>query len=234
MTDAVVEKVEVEAGADEVFRYWSNFENVCALVREAEETRRVDLSASWWNLKGPTGSVVRFGPQEFRLCRNRERLAERRSEGVSGPSSPDLLLGDLAVECKRLSAHRTLLFVSYDALEGAAGASRDERKRRPEEDAGSSGRLARTYLDLHTLLARLFYESWRDVGFGTVGGDDADEPEEGTRPAEQESAGSVDGLVSLLEQWAAEDPGYDEETLRDLKENLDRNRPEYRKIFGRG
>ena len=41
-------------------------------------------------------------------------------------------------------------------------------------------------------------------------------------------------MISLLEEWAADDSGYDEETLPDLKENLDRNRPEYRKHFGRG
>ena len=43
-----------------------------------------------------------------------------------------------------------------------------------------------------------------------------------------------DDLISLLDEWAAEDPAYDEETLPALKENLDHNRPEYRQLFGRG
>lgn len=46
--------------------------------------------------------------------------------------------------------------------------------------------------------------------------------------------GFGDDLISLLDEWAAEDPAYDEETLSALKENLDRNRPEYRQLFGRG
>jgi hypothetical protein len=53
-------------------------------------------------------------------------------------------------------------------------------------------------------------------------------------PAPGVRGSAQDGVISLLEEWAAEDPGYDEETLPALKENLDRNRPEYRKLFGRG
>lgn len=39
------------------------------------------------------------------------------------------------------------------------------------------------------------------------------------------------GAVRLLDEWAADDPSYDKETLPELKEALDRNRPGYRKLF---
>ncbi len=37
--------------------------------------------------------------------------------------------------------------------------------------------------------------------------------------------------IRLLDQWAAEDPSYDEETLPELKKALDRDRLGYRKLF---
>lgn len=36
---------------------------------------------------------------------------------------------------------------------------------------------------------------------------------------------------ALVERWMAEDPAYDGEAWPELKEALDRNRPEYRKLF---
>lgn len=35
----------------------------------------------------------------------------------------------------------------------------------------------------------------------------------------------------LVEGWMAEDPAYDREAWPELREGLDRNRPEYRKHF---
>lgn len=39
------------------------------------------------------------------------------------------------------------------------------------------------------------------------------------------------GAIRLLEEWMADESGYDEEAWPELKEALDRNRPEYRKLF---
>lgn len=48
-------------------------------------------------------------------------------------------------------------------------------------------------------------------------------PEEEKTPAER--------FRRLVEGWMAEDPAYDREAWPELKEGLDRNRPEYRKHF---
>ena len=52
-----MERVEVEAGAEEAFEFWSDLKNVCALVQMTEETRRVDLSESLWRFWGPRGRL---------------------------------------------------------------------------------------------------------------------------------------------------------------------------------
>ena len=46
--------------------------------------------------------------------------------------------------------------------------------------------------------------------------------------------GAADPLLALLREWKSDESGYDEETLPSLKEVLDRDRPSYRKLFGRG
>lgn len=48
-------------------------------------------------------------------------------------------------------------------------------------------------------------------------------PEEERTPAER--------FRRLVEGWMAEDSAYDREAWPELKEGLDRNRPEYRKHF---
>lgn len=50
---------------------------------------------------------------------------------------------------------------------------------------------------------------------------------EGERPP----AEAAERFRRLVEGWMAEDPSYDREAWPELKEGLDRNRPEYRKHF---
>lgn len=40
------------------------------------------------------------------------------------------------------------------------------------------------------------------------------------------------GAIRLLDEWMADESGYDEETWPELKEALDRDRLGYRKLFG--
>lgn len=42
---------------------------------------------------------------------------------------------------------------------------------------------------------------------------------------------AVESFRRLVEGWMAEDPAYDKEAWPELREGLDRNRPEYRKHF---
>lgn len=49
-----------------------------------------------------------------------------------------------------------------------------------------------------------------------------------TRQAERPNVGAI----RLLDEWMADESGYDEETWPELKEALDRDRLGYRKLFG--
>lgn len=221
MTEAVVEEVEVEAGAEEVFEFWSDLRNVCALVRKTEESRRVDLSESLWSFRGPAGRSAQFGPDAFGGCLRHRRWGHE----MAGPSSPDLLIGDVFVDFKAVSPDKTLLFLSYAAGEGAAEGGTESEG--PASEGGTPSGVPRDlYLDLHAILTKMYSEAYEprsgpSWGPAARAGRDA-------APQEQ------DGVISLLEEWSSEDPAYDEETMPALKENLNRNRPDYRKPFDLG
>jgi hypothetical protein len=48
---------------------------------------------------------------------------------------------------------------------------------------------------------------------------------------EKNPAEAAERFRRLVETWMSEDPAYDREAWPELKEALDRNRPEYRKHF---
>ena len=51
------------------------------------------------------------------------------------------------------------------------------------------------------------------------------------RIVEGAKTGDNEAVIRLLGEWEAEESNYDEETLPELKEALDRDRPSYRKLF---
>ncbi len=164
-----MEKIEVEAGAEEVFEFWSDLKNVCALVQMTEETRRVDLSESLWSFWGPSGRRAEFGPDEFGGCLRHVRSAEGPREEMAGPSSPDLVLGDVSIDFKALSERKTLLFVTYHYADSIAGRLADPLTRSSGEPAAGAAETwgeARRYvnLHLHALVEELLAASWHERG----------------------------------------------------------------------
>ena len=47
----------------------------------------------------------------------------------------------------------------------------------------------------------------------------------------EDRARRYDELIRLLDEWMADESGYDEETWPELKAALDHNRDSYRKLF---
>lgn len=223
MTEAVVERAELEAPAEEVFEYWAKLENFCAFVRSAEESRRVDLSGSRWLLKGPRGRSVEYEPEAFRRCLvgYRNRLVHGSLRG--NEPEPDVVLDRGELEFKHLSDGTTLLLLTY--LADRPDEPGDYR--RTEDSDLDRARNRQVYLHLNAILSHLLHEARSDTPGERRRGLGAVQPEGAPTP------GALDGVIALLDEWAADDSGYDEETLPALKENLDRNRPEYRKLFGR-
>ena len=60
MSQRVQESVEVQATVEDVFRYWSNFENFPTFMSNVEEVRMTGEDKSHWSVKGPLGKSVQF------------------------------------------------------------------------------------------------------------------------------------------------------------------------------
>lgn len=60
MSQRVQETLEVQAPVEDVFRYWSNFENFPNFMSNVEEVRMTGGDTSHWKVKGPLGKTVQF------------------------------------------------------------------------------------------------------------------------------------------------------------------------------
>jgi uncharacterized membrane protein len=60
MAQSVHESVEVQAPPQDVFLYWSNFQNFSKVMRNVEEVRMTGQNTSHWRVKGPLGKTVEF------------------------------------------------------------------------------------------------------------------------------------------------------------------------------
>ena len=60
MAQRVNESIEVQAPVEEVFAYWSNFENFPKFMQNIEEVRMIGEDTSHWRVKGPLGKSVAF------------------------------------------------------------------------------------------------------------------------------------------------------------------------------
>ena len=60
MSQRVQESVEVQAPVEDVFRYWSNFENFPSFMSNVDEVRMTGGDTSHWKVKGPLGKSVQF------------------------------------------------------------------------------------------------------------------------------------------------------------------------------
>ncbi len=60
MAQRVHETIEVEAPIEDVFGYWSNFENFSDFMQNVEEVSMTGQDTSHWRVKGPLGKSVEF------------------------------------------------------------------------------------------------------------------------------------------------------------------------------
>jgi uncharacterized membrane protein len=71
MAQRVNESIEVEAPVEDVFRYWSNFENFSNFMQNVEEVRMTGQDTSHWRIKGPLGKSVEFDAETTEMDPNR-------------------------------------------------------------------------------------------------------------------------------------------------------------------
>ncbi len=60
MAQSVNESIEVQAPPQDVFLYWSNFQNFSRILRNVEEVHMTGQDTSHWRVKGPLGKTVEF------------------------------------------------------------------------------------------------------------------------------------------------------------------------------
>jgi uncharacterized membrane protein len=71
MAQRVHESIEVQAPVEDVFSYWSNFENFPNFMQNVEEVRMTDRDTSHWSVKGPLGKSVEFDARTTEMDPNR-------------------------------------------------------------------------------------------------------------------------------------------------------------------
>jgi uncharacterized membrane protein len=60
MAQRIQESIEVQAPIQDVYSYWSNFENFPRFMENIEEIRMTGEDTSHWKVKGPLGTSVEF------------------------------------------------------------------------------------------------------------------------------------------------------------------------------
>ena len=71
MAQRVHGTTEVEAPVEDVFRYWSNFDNFPNFMSNIEEVRMTAQDTSHWRVKGPLGTSVEFDAKTTEMDPNR-------------------------------------------------------------------------------------------------------------------------------------------------------------------
>ena len=67
----VHESIVVGAPVEDIFRYWSNFQNFSNFMSNVEEVRLTAQDTSHWRVKGPLGKSVEFDAKTTELAPNR-------------------------------------------------------------------------------------------------------------------------------------------------------------------
>jgi uncharacterized membrane protein len=71
MAQRVHDTIEVDAPVEDVYRYWSNFENFPIFMSNVETVTVTDQDTSHWQVRGPLGKSVEFDARTTEMNPNR-------------------------------------------------------------------------------------------------------------------------------------------------------------------
>ena len=80
MPQRVQESIEVQAPLQDVFLYWSNFQNFPKIMRNVEGVRATGQDTSRWRVKGPLGKTVEYDARTTEMSPTRG-IAWNSTEG---------------------------------------------------------------------------------------------------------------------------------------------------------
>ena len=66
------ESIKVQAPVEDIYSYWSNFENFSNIMSNVEEVRMTGQDTSHWRVKGPLGKSVEFEAKTTEMDPNRD------------------------------------------------------------------------------------------------------------------------------------------------------------------
>jgi Polyketide cyclase / dehydrase and lipid transport len=86
MAQRVHESIEVQAPLEDVFGYWSHFENFPNFMQNVEEVWMTGQDTSHWSVKGPLGKSVEFDAKTTEMDPSRgEHPLQPRAEPQGRP-----------------------------------------------------------------------------------------------------------------------------------------------------
>ena len=112
MAQRVHESIEVQAPLQDVFAYWSNFENFPKMMRNVEEVRMTGQDTSHWKVKGPLGTSVDFEARTTEMDPSR---------GIGGNSIDGQVETSGEVRFEEVAAGRTRIDVTMNYADPPGG-----------------------------------------------------------------------------------------------------------------
>lgn len=112
MTKRVNESIQVAAPKEDVYRYWSDFENFLNFMDNIEEVRMTGQDTSHWKVKGPLGVSVEFDAKTTTMDPDR---------GVGWETIEGDVMTSGEVRFEPVSEGRTRVEVTIDYADPPAG-----------------------------------------------------------------------------------------------------------------
>jgi uncharacterized membrane protein len=200
--------VVVDAPVEKIYDYWRTLENLPRFMSNIEEVRPTGPGRTHWVVKGPLGAKMEFDARTT-LDEENSILAWNVVDGDGVETSGQARFRELGPGRTRVE-----VTVDYGGLPGG---------RVGEVGSGLAA-------DPQAMLDRDLQKLKRIMEGAYEGPRPRQAP---ARPGRRRDGARPNlGAIALLDEWAADESGYDEEVLPGLKEALDRERGGQRKLFG--